>query len=190
MMAERSPRPDVPSLVTTISSCSQALTVGQLSPGIVAAELPLASDQAAIDVPLASDRAGDNQAGASDHAATASPAAPVQPCAAGSGSSSISDLSPQARIAASSERPRLVPLGTQRFALQFTIDQDTHDDLLRVQELLSHRQVSGDIAKVFALALKALRGQLEKQKFAATNRPRSATTNPGSAQPPSRPSFT
>jgi hypothetical protein len=77
--------------------------------------------------------------------------------------------------------PRLAPLSPQRFALQLTIDQVTHDDLRYAQALLGHQVPSGDIAAVFGRALKALIGHLEKTKFAATTRPRSSqrpSTNP------------
>jgi hypothetical protein len=70
--------------------------------------------------------------------------------------------------------PRLAPLSPQRFALQLTIDQATHDDLRYAQALLGHQVPSGDIAAVFGRALKALIGHLEKTKFAATTRPRSS----------------
>jgi hypothetical protein len=64
------------------------------------------------------------------------------------------------------------PLAPGRFALQFTIGQDTHEKLRYAQTLLSHRLPSGDVAQVFDLALDVLLRQLEQQKFAATSRPR------------------
>ena len=68
--------------------------------------------------------------------------------------------------------PRLTPLAPRRFAVQFTMDQATHDELVRAQELLSHQIPSGDIAEVFARALRSLNRDLMKQKFAATEKPR------------------
>ncbi len=67
--------------------------------------------------------------------------------------------------------PRVKPLSPQRFGIQFTIDQATHDDLRCVQALLGHQVPSGDLAQVFARALKALKKELEKSKLAATDRP-------------------
>jgi 5-methylcytosine-specific restriction endonuclease McrA len=69
-------------------------------------------------------------------------------------------------------RPRLKPLAPERFALQVTISESTHDKLRHVQELLSHAVPSGDLAQVLDRALDALIGQLEKSKFGATDRPR------------------
>ncbi len=69
--------------------------------------------------------------------------------------------------------PRPVtPLSPERFALQVTIDQGTHDNLRYAQALLGHAVPAGDVAEVLNRALVALIGQLEKQKFAATARPR------------------
>ena len=70
------------------------------------------------------------------------------------------------------ERARVKPLAPQRFALQCTIDQETHDALRYAQELLGHELPSGDVAQVLSLALRALIPQLEKRRFSATTRPR------------------
>ena len=70
------------------------------------------------------------------------------------------------------DRSSLKPLAPQRYALQVTIDQETHDDLCYAQDLLSHELPAGDVAKVLGMALQALIPQLEKRKFAATNKPR------------------
>jgi 5-methylcytosine-specific restriction endonuclease McrA len=67
---------------------------------------------------------------------------------------------------------RVAPLSPQRYAVQFTVDQATHDDLLYAQALLGHAVPNGDVAQVFARALKTLIAKLEQQKFAKTERPR------------------
>ena len=84
---------------------------------------------------------------------------PVEPCAPGWKESL-------------DQRPKLTPLSPQRFALQLTMGQELHDKLHYAQELLSHQVPSGDLAQVLERALDALIPQLEKQKFAATDRPR------------------
>lgn len=68
-------------------------------------------------------------------------------------------------------RPKVAPLSPQRFALQLTISQATHDKLRYAQALLSHQVAAGDIAEVLDRALDTLIRALEKQKFAATTRP-------------------
>ncbi len=80
-------------------------------------------------------------------------------------------LSP-AVVTATVPRPKVTPLAPQRFALQVTIGQSTHDKLRYAQGLLGHRVPSGDVGEVLDLALDALIERLEKRKFAATNKPR------------------
>ena len=76
--------------------------------------------------------------------------------------------------AAPSPPPPLAPppLAPQRFLLQVLIEQDTHDTLRRVQELLSHSIPNGDLARVLDRALTVLKVQLESRKFAAANKSR------------------
>jgi len=71
-------------------------------------------------------------------------------------------------------RPRVKALAPQRFALQCTIDQETHDLLRYAQELLSHQVPPGDISKVLGHVLRVAIPRLEKSKFAATSKPRMA----------------
>ncbi len=70
--------------------------------------------------------------------------------------------------------PRVTPLAPERFAVQFTMGQEAHDKLRYAQSLLSHTVPSGGIPEVFERALDALINKLEKTKFAATSRPRTA----------------
>jgi len=73
----------------------------------------------------------------------------------------------------------VAPLAPGRYALQLTMSQELHDDLRYAQKLLSHQVPSGEVAQVLHRALKALIGQLEKRKFAATSRPRQQAATPG-----------
>jgi hypothetical protein len=71
-------------------------------------------------------------------------------------------------------RAKLAPLSPGRFALQVTVDQETHQLLRYVQALLGHALPSGDVAAVLKRALEIASRQLERQKFAksARSRPR------------------
>ena len=69
-------------------------------------------------------------------------------------------------------RPVVAPIAPERYKIQFTVSRETHDKLRRAQELLRHAVPSGDPAAVFERALTLLVEHLEKQKFAATARPR------------------
>jgi hypothetical protein len=65
---------------------------------------------------------------------------------------------------------KLAPLSPQRYALQVTVGQGTHDKLRYAQSLLGH--VNPDLAQVLDRALDALIHQLERRKFAAAKQPR------------------
>jgi 5-methylcytosine-specific restriction endonuclease McrA len=67
---------------------------------------------------------------------------------------------------------RVTPLAPERFALQVTVDQETHDLLRQAQALLGHAIPSGNVGEVLKRSLQALVRVLEKRKFAATERPR------------------
>src|SRR5262245_1468987 len=66
----------------------------------------------------------------------------------------------------------MTPLAPERFALQVTITRRAHDLLHRAQELLSHQVASNDVPTVLERALEGFVHDLEKQKFAATEKPR------------------
>jgi len=66
----------------------------------------------------------------------------------------------------------LAPVAAERFLLQLTIGQSTHDKLRYAQELLGHEIPAGDVAAVLDRALDLLVAKLEQRKFAATRRPR------------------
>ncbi|HEY3118456.1 MAG TPA: HNH endonuclease signature motif containing protein [Chloroflexota bacterium] len=70
------------------------------------------------------------------------------------------------------KRPVVVPLSAKRYQVAFTATQETHELLERAQDLLRHQIPNGDIGEVIAIALKVLVRELEKEKIAATDRPR------------------
>ena len=66
---------------------------------------------------------------------------------------------------------RLVPM-PERFPLKVGLRRETHEKLRRAQDLLAHVVPSGDVAEVLDRALELLIRNLEKRKFAVTDRPR------------------
>ena len=70
--------------------------------------------------------------------------------------------------------PRAVtrPISAQRYEIRFTARAETYEKLRRAQDLLGHAVPSGDLAQVFDRALTLLVADLERKKFAATERPR------------------
>jgi 5-methylcytosine-specific restriction endonuclease McrA len=123
VLAERFPRPDVPTLVMEIAPAGLASHGG--------------------DVPVCR---------------IASQLAP--------GQVNVSDVQRDA------PRAKVTPLAPQRFALQVTIGQGTHEKLRRAKELLAHTVRSGDVAEVLDRALDALIEQLERRRCGATDSPR------------------
>jgi hypothetical protein len=74
----------------------------------------------------------------------------------------------------SAPRAEVVPLAPERYKVQFTVSQETHEKLRRVQDLLRHRVPNGDPSVIFERAITLLLEDLEKKKTAATERPRPA----------------
>ena len=83
------------------------------------------------------------------------------------------------RVEASDVRGHVRPLAPQKFALQLTIDQATHDKLQYFRSLVRHRVPSGNLSAVLSRALDLAIGQVEKRKFGkGTNsrKPRRSST--------------
>jgi hypothetical protein len=66
----------------------------------------------------------------------------------------------------------VAPLAPGRYAVQFTVAQDTYEKLRYAQALLGHSVPTGELAQVLDRALDALIARLEQRKFAAAARPR------------------
>ena len=81
-------------------------------------------------------------------------------------------LAPE-RVEAMAPQSKVAPIAAQRFELRLSIGQGTYDKLQYAQSLLSHQVASGDVARVLERGLDALIQKLEKQKLAATSKPRS-----------------
>jgi hypothetical protein len=79
---------------------------------------------------------------------------------------------PAARPPTPARRPEVSPLSTQEFLVRFTARASTRDNLRRAQDLLRHALPSGDVAEIFDRALRLFVRDLERMKFAATDRPR------------------
>jgi hypothetical protein len=73
-------------------------------------------------------------------------------------------------------RARTAPLSPGRYALQLTVDQETYEQLRQAQALLGHSVPSGDVAEVLKRALRLLVHDLERRKFAKSERPRPQTS--------------
>ncbi len=119
------------------------------------------------DVPARVERMHDQlglAAGASPPGQTSGPSGPGQTSGASAPGRTAGD--------AGAKRAGVRPLAPERFALQLTVDQTTHDKLVRAQAMLRHQVPSGDLAKVLDRALDALLDTLERSKRAKTDVPR------------------
>jgi hypothetical protein len=74
--------------------------------------------------------------------------------------------------AVSESRPLVRPLAADRYEVRFTASAETRDYLRRAQDLLGHAIPGGDLDQVFNRALRLLVRELERKKFACTERPR------------------
>jgi 5-methylcytosine-specific restriction endonuclease McrA len=157
LLAERFPQPDQPTEVRPlmVSAPRQGMAPGPVEPTHVESEC---GD---------SGPAGESQARGACETVPDGPGTPEQ-----SESPTRSVLPMNVPVPA--ERARVRPLAPQRFAIQVTVGQATHDKLRRAQDLLGHQVAPGDLEQVLDRALDCLIRQLEHQKFAATERPRRA----------------
>jgi hypothetical protein len=71
------------------------------------------------------------------------------------------------------DRPIVQPLAPKRYRVQFTIGEEAHEDLERLQALLRREIPNGDAGAIFAQALRLLREKVEKEKLGRASRPRS-----------------
>jgi hypothetical protein len=66
------------------------------------------------------------------------------------------------------------PLAPARYDLHLTIDQETHDALRELQELLRHQMPNGDLVRIVKDAIIEHRDRVQGKKFAHTKRSRKA----------------
>jgi 5-methylcytosine-specific restriction endonuclease McrA len=83
--------------------------------------------------------------------------------------------SPAGTMAPEVPRARLAPLAPERFALQVTVDQETHDLVRYAQALLGQAMPAGDVGQVLKRALETLVSELERRKLGAASQTRPRT---------------
>ena len=70
------------------------------------------------------------------------------------------------------QRPIVEPLAPAKYRMQITLDEEMHDDLTCLQDLMRREVPDGDPAEIVRQGLKMLRADREKKAFAGTVRPR------------------
>ena len=154
LVAELAPLPDVPSSVRKVpmpgTSGSQHVVAPQSQP-LLPGELDSGSSRSSSAVRPASTEAAITAQDKSGPAAVDT-----------------------ARVAASSvpqpaapplSRPVVQPLSPGRYRVQFTIGQDAHDTLRRVQTMLRREIPDGDVGAIFERALRLLHEEVETARF-------------------------
>jgi hypothetical protein len=153
LLAERFPRPDLPERIRPLAPAAAEATAA--APANFANSSALPTTTSAAELAPGRVAPADEQPILGPTAPTPAPAAP-------------------GRMKEPGPTPRVTPLAPQRFALQLTIGESTHQKLRYAQELLGHYSPTAELALVLDRALDALIAQLERAKFAATEQPRSA----------------
>jgi len=160
MLADRAPRPDAKSAMRRLPSARPSQD---------------RSETTACSHPT-------RPAGAQSLALTMSGGGPAlcQPSVSHPVSSSLETPCKPAPSVAPNERTErrgeATPLGGQRYKVQFTADQQLHDQIRQAQDLLRHQVPDGDLATVLGKAMTLLVKQLKKQRFGHTDRPRRSNT--------------
>jgi hypothetical protein len=81
-------------------------------------------------------------------------------------------IAPSPAVLAPTARPVVRASAPERYRVQFTIGQETHEKLRRIQALLRREIPDGDPGAIFDRALSFLLEKVEKTKLAAATKPR------------------
>ncbi len=81
-------------------------------------------------------------------------------------------IAPSPSALPANPRPIVQAWAPERYRVQFTIGQETHEKLRRLQALLRREIPDGDPGAIFDRALTALLERVEKTKLAASAKPR------------------
>ena len=149
LLADRRPRPDVPTSVHPISAPMQPPpTPPTTDPTSIRNGAP--SEEASTAAPVAEPFTADSPTRA---AATATePMSPPPP---------------------PDRRARTEPLGGERYCVRFTADREMFAQLQDLQALMRHQIPDGDLGKILARAVAVLLEQVRNRKFAESSAPRS-----------------
>ena len=87
-------------------------------------------------------------------------------------SAAVPAIAPEPPVSVPANRPVVQATAPKRYRVQFTIGQDMHDKLRRVQALLRREIPDGDPSAIFDRALGLLLEKVERTKLAAAAKPR------------------
>ena len=178
LLAAMFPKPDVPSSVRKMPVVRAAYpsAVGTKADVTIEGE-PSNSSQVTSAAPGGPPEAGSvvlAQVEGAPPGPDRSPIGATPDCPAGAGLNPIDTLSTHAhgRTPDPPRHPVAMPLSADRYQFRFTGSAEMHKRFERAQELLRHAVPNGDAAEIFDRGLVALLADLERKKFAASQRPR------------------
>ena len=157
LVAALAPRPDV------------ASSVRALPRTVVGAAHVVGADAAASDAAAPSD--GATMRSESESATT------MTAMASGTASAALRPCPVQLQVgspAPATPAKPITALSPRRYKIEITVDEDTHDKLCSLQDLLGRSEVGRDPAAIISRAIDVLLADALKRKAAATDRPRPA----------------
>ncbi len=196
LVAERFPRPDVPSQLRKLPGPRQrssGAAVGTtVQPSVSAAEVA-ASQAALVAVQQSAEETCRTEASLKERpesteemcrtaASSKEPPGEKEPRAKTLGaapsatptSAHGAPLAPERAKSAARRRAVVEPLAPGRFKVQLTAGQSLHDKLRQAQDLMRNELPSGDLEVICERALDLLLETLLRRKFAVTDKPRSS----------------
>jgi hypothetical protein len=72
----------------------------------------------------------------------------------------------------SGPRPRVEPLSASRYRVELTVSREVKEKLERIEDLMRHRNPSGDLETILEQALALLLAKLERERLGKVTRPR------------------
>jgi hypothetical protein len=160
LVAALAPRPDAPSLVRRLPR-----------PAPVGTGLSVGTHTVTADT-VTADTAATGIAAPGAAATDATPHATADATTAETASNEPTPLRPQP-----APRPVVKPTAPERYRVQFTIGEKTHEKLRRLQALLRREIPDGDPGVLFDRALTLLLEQVENTKLGVTAHPRSSASS-------------
>lgn len=174
LVAELAPRPDVPTSVRKLPD-PRLTGLDASAAGANARTTPV--DQTELSLVGASNSAP--TVGADSNRATI--------IADGGTSAATDDSECHSQVDAvrprATSRPVVQPLSPERYRVQFTMGQESHDVLRRLQTLLRREIPDGDAGAIFEHALRVLHEKVEAARFGKAEKRERTSGVPGSAAP-------
>jgi 5-methylcytosine-specific restriction endonuclease McrA len=189
LVAELSPRPDVPSVMRKLPGPRQAPSPGAADGGdqglgrtfelllgtAGAQDMPPAAPQWQDQGPIEVDRAAEGLELFPGAGAVSQAIELVPGTVAASRASELVPGTAESPASAASRRAVVEPLSPGRYKVQFTASAELHDQLERLAALMRSEVPDGDIAAIIQGAVAEKLERLEARRFAKTATPRKTT---------------